>query len=135
MATARFEFDARRYLGYYLIKVLLPLLMIVMMSWIVFWIHASDTGPKISVSVTSMLTLIAYRFAIASALPPIAYLTRLDRFLIGSSVLVFLALAGAVAVSYIAEKHGEDHAHGLNRTARWMSPALLIAVLWASFAA
>ena len=63
-----------------------------MMSWTVFWIHPTNGGPQISVAVTSMLTLIAYRFAIGSEVPKLPYLTRLDAFILASSLLVFLSL-------------------------------------------
>jgi len=35
------EFDAKRVVGYYLWKIILPLLLIVAMSWLVFWIDPS----------------------------------------------------------------------------------------------
>src|SRR4029077_14072485 len=68
------------------------LLLIVMMSSTGFWIHPTKGGPEISVAVTSMLTLIAYRFAIGSEVPKLPYLTRLDAFILASSLLVFLSL-------------------------------------------
>ncbi|MFV2073735.1 MAG: hypothetical protein ACC742_13935, partial [Thermoanaerobaculales bacterium] len=43
---------------------------IVFMSWVVFWIDPRHVGPRISVAVTSMLTLIAYRFLLGQLLPP-----------------------------------------------------------------
>jgi hypothetical protein len=63
-----------------------------MMSWTVFWIDPTNGGPQISVAVTSMLTLIAYRFAIGSEVPKLPYLTRLDGFILAGSLLVFLSL-------------------------------------------
>ena len=65
---------------------------IVFMSWVVFWLGPQHVGPRLSVSVTSMLTLVAYRFLLGQSLPPVSYLTRLDYFLLGATVLVFIAL-------------------------------------------
>ena len=64
MAGYAFEFSANRREEYYVLKVILPLLFIVMMSWVVFWIDPEYSGTQIGVASTSMLTLIAYRFAI-----------------------------------------------------------------------
>jgi hypothetical protein len=36
-----------------------------------------------------MLTLIAYRFSIGELVPKVAYLTRLDYFILGSTLMVF----------------------------------------------
>jgi hypothetical protein len=40
---------------------------------------------------TSMLTLIAYRFAVDSQLPALPYMTRLDAFILTSTLLVFFS--------------------------------------------
>src|SRR6266571_367887 len=58
-----FEFTASRNVEHYILKVILPLILIVIMSWTVFWIDPTNANSQISVAVTSMLTLIAYRFA------------------------------------------------------------------------
>ena len=39
--------------------------------------------------------------SVSAMLPPIAYLTRLEKFMIGAAILVFAGLAAAVAVTYI----------------------------------
>ena len=72
---------------------------IVMMSWIVFWLTPSESGTQISVAITTVLTLIAYRFTIGNELPHISYLTRMDIFLMGSTILVFAALLEAALTS------------------------------------
>src|SRR6476646_11685522 len=84
-----FEFTASRNAQHYIWKVILPLILIVAMSWSVFWVAASEVGPQLSVATTSMLTLIAYRFAIDSQLPVLPYTTSLDAFILMSTLLVF----------------------------------------------
>ncbi len=117
-----FEFEASRYLGYYLTKVLLPLLMIVMMSWIVFWIHPSESATQISVSITSMLTLIAYRFALGAMLPDVSYLTRMDGFILVSTVMVFGALLEAVVTSRLADTGKEELAIRIDNVCQKLFP-------------
>ena len=128
-----FVLRAERLTGYYTWQQLVPLLLVVMMSWVVFWIPHEFVPARVGLAATAMLTLIAYRFAMSSALPPIAYLTRLDVFVIGASVLVFMALATTVAVSYIFERHEEALADRVNQYARWMSPLLLVLVAAGAF--
>ena len=133
LARLDIVFDAERLTGYYTWQQLLPLFLVVMMTWVVFWIPQEYVPPRVGLAATSMLTLIAYRFAMSSVLPPIAYLTRLDIFIIGASVLVFAGLAASVAVSYIHEHHNEALADKVNRSARWMSPLLLVLVTAGAF--
>jgi hypothetical protein len=92
LARLDIVFEAERLTGYYTWQQLLPLFLVVMMTWVVFWIPQEYVPPRVGLAATSMLTLIAYRFAMSSVLPPIAYLTRLDIFIIGASVLVFAGL-------------------------------------------
>jgi hypothetical protein len=126
--------DAQRLTGYYTWQQLLPLLLVVMMTWVVFWIPQEFVPPRVGLAATSMLTLIAYRFAMSSVLPPIAYLTRLDVFMIGASILVFAGLATAVAVTYLADSHHQALANRVNRAARWLSPlGLAVVAGWAYF--
>src|SRR3954468_15483357 len=61
-----FEFTASRNVEHYLLKVILPLVLIVIMSWSVFWIDPINDSSQVSIAMTSMLTLIAYRFPIDS---------------------------------------------------------------------
>jgi hypothetical protein len=125
--------DASRLTGYYTWQQLLPLLLVVMMTWVVFWIPLEFVPPRVGLAATSMLTLIAYRFAMSSVLPPIAYLTRLDIFMIGSSVLVFMALSVAVAVTYLGDQHSEELAVRVNQAARWLTPLGLLLVSLLAF--
>jgi len=125
--------DAKRLTGYYTWQQLVPLLLVVMMTWVVFWIPYEFVPPRVGLAATSMLTLIAYRFAMSSVLPPIAYLTRLDIFMIGASILVFVGLAAAVAVTYIAEHHTTALAERVDHAARWLSPLGLLLVAGYAF--
>lgn len=128
MVGVNFEFHAKRRLGYYMIKVLLPLLMIVMMSWIVFWIHPSESGSQISVSITSMLTLIAYRFALGASLPVVSYLTKMDWFILVSTILVFVALLEAVLTSRLVKMGKEATALKIDQRCRVTFPILFLIV-------
>ncbi len=122
----------KRNSGYHLINFILPLVMIICMSWIVFWIPPSNTGPRVSVSVTSMLTLVAYRFAVGASLPKIAYLTRMDWFILGSSFLIFFALVQVVVTSWMADNDNLATARRVNKWMRCISPVALVLIFWLS---
>ena len=128
-----FILHAKRLTGYYTWQQLLPLFLVVMMTWVVFWIPHDFVPARVGLAATSMLTLIAYRFAMSSVLPPIAYLTRLDIFMIGASVLVFAGLVATVLVSYFFDLQKNRLANGINVSARWIAPALLAIVAVGAF--
>jgi len=118
------EINAERNLAYYIWKVLLPLCLIVAMSWAVFWLDPAHFGPQIGLSATSMLTLIAFTFATTNMVPELGYFTRLDVFTGGSTILVFLALVQSV---FTARLVAEDKTPQAARVDRWSRVAYPIA--------
>ncbi|HEV3393794.1 MAG TPA: hypothetical protein VG103_09855 [Chthoniobacterales bacterium] len=119
-----FEFTASRNVAYYIWKVILPLVLIVMMSWVVFWIDPATSNSQISVAVTSMLTLIAYRFAVDSQLPRLPYMTRLDLFFLVSTLLVFFSLIEVLITTILENKQQTERAKKIDRYCRVIFPAI-----------
>jgi hypothetical protein len=117
-----FEITARRITKFYVWKVILPLCLIVAMSWCVFWIAPSRSDVQIGLSTTSMLTLIAFIFATTNMVPALGYLTRLDQFIIGSTILVFMALLQSVTTSYLDATKREKVSLYIDRLCRVAFP-------------
>ena len=122
VAGYSFEFTAARNAHHFVIKVIIPLVLIVMMSWAVFWIEPNDASTQVGVAVTAMLTLIAYRFAVDSEVPKLPYLTRLDSFILMSSLLVFLSLIEVMFTTKLANRDRLDLARTIDRHSRWIFP-------------
>jgi len=119
-----FEFTASRNAQHYIWKVILPLFLIVVMSWSVFWIAPTEVGPQLSVATTSMLTLIAYRFAIDNQLPVLPYTTSLDTFILMSTLLVFFSFIEVLATTILEGKHRNKQANRIDRYCRVIFPLI-----------
>jgi hypothetical protein len=117
-----FNISAERIKAYYLWKVILPLCLIVAMSWCVFWINPAQYGPQIGLSATSMLTLIAFIFATTNMVPKLGYLTILDRFIVGSTILVFLALVESLTTIYLVSQEKKELARRIDKFSRLIFP-------------
>jgi hypothetical protein len=128
-----FAIKAQRKVEYYVMKIILPLVFIVMMSWAVFWIDPKHEGTQITVAMTSMLTLIAFRFAMGSSLPEISYLTRMDSFILVSTILVFASLIEVIITSTLARSGRLEIARSLDRWCRGLFPALFILLTLKAF--
>jgi len=128
-----YEVDAARHTGYWLWKVMFPLLLIVGMSWTVFWIDPSNIGPQIGTATASMLTLIAYRFALGSLIPKVSYFTRLDSFITASTLLVFLALLVAILTGKLATSDRRELAGKIDFACRAIFPVSFAGVIAYSF--
>jgi hypothetical protein len=124
-----FEFTATRNVQNYILKVIFPLVLIVMMSWAGFWIDPVNANSQISVAVTSMLTLIAYRFTVDTQLPRLPYMTRLDVFFLVSTLLVFFSLI-EVLVTTILDNNGQTlRAKTADRYCRVIFPVIFTIAL------
>ncbi|HLC11705.1 MAG TPA: hypothetical protein VJK31_00470 [Chthoniobacterales bacterium] len=121
-----FEFTASRNAQHYVWKVILPLVLIVIMSWAVFWIDPVTSNSQISIAVTSMLTLIAYRFAIDNQLPRLPYTTNLDAFILMSTVLVFFSFIEVLVTTILENQKRNRLAITIDRSCRVIFPVIFL---------
>ena len=121
---ARFDvdLDLERIWTYHAWKLGLPLTLIVLMAYGVYYIPAAAVAQQIGLGTTSMLTLIAYMLALGSTLPKIPYLTRADRFFVGSAILVFIGVMKAVMTLLVAQGPRADLVARADRWGRWLYP-------------
>lgn len=103
------------------------------MSSAVFWINPRHLAPQIGIATSAVLTLIAFQFSLGYLLPRLSYLTRADRFVMGSMALVFLAFGEAVCTGFLADKDRQALALKLDRAARLLFPLGFLIVLAISF--
>jgi len=129
------EIDVAREWGFYLWKIMLPLVIIVSLSWSIFWMTEERVAGRSRITATGVLTIVAYQFVVAEDLPRIAYLTLLDKVMI----LSFLLLAVTVVQSLIVSRYQDDdvpRAERIDRISRVLFPGvylvLLVAVIVAS---
>ena len=127
------DFDGHRHIGFWAGKALISVAIIVAMSWVVFWLDPKFVAPRLSVTVTSMLTLIAYRFLLGGVLPQLSYLTRMDYFLIGATLLVLLTVIQVVFTTHANDRDHGRRAQRLNAYSRWFFPAAFAGLAAVSF--
>ena len=133
LSSAVMEAELKRHSGYFVVKIMFPLTLIVLMSWTIFWINPIHIAPQISVSVTAMLTLIAFRFSMTSMLPPLSMLTQLDWFVHYLTFLVFFSLLESVYTTGLASAGQVEKALRIDHISKWLFPALFILSVLASF--
>lgn len=125
--------EAQRKAGYYIIQVLIPLIAIVLMAWTVFWIDPSVVPTRVGVVVSTMLTLIAYRFMLGNLVPKLSYLTRLDYFMLGTTSIVVLTLFVMAGASYLRTQGKDGIVTRIDRVGRVAFPlvfATFTALVW-----
>ena len=126
----RMNLDVERDPHYYLWAIVLPLIPIVATAWSVFWMHPKEFSSQVTVGITAMLTIVAYRISVDSSLPPLSYMTRMDYFLLACQVFVFGAFLVVVAIHIFSVRgtaESQAMALRLNMNCRWLPPFLLAA--------
>lgn len=127
------EIDIERQMNYYIWKIIFPICLIVIMSWVPRWIDPKQIGTNIGIATTSFLTLVAYLFAVAHLLPPISYVTRMDLFILLSTLMVFIGLLQTVATASLIKIKASTLIARVDRWSRIAYPVILLAVLGVSF--
>lgn len=129
MVGFTYQIKASRKRGYYFLKVFLPIALIVFMSWSVFWVDPEKIDAQLTVSSTAILSLIAFLFSLTYTVPKISYLTKMDFFLYGSLIFVFLALVESVFTGSMATKGEYELSKKTDRWSRYIFPLSYLIVL------
>ena len=133
VAGFKMEIEVRRRFGYYVMKVIIPLCLIVIMSWAPRWIDPEQMGTNMGVSATAFLTLVAYFFAIGMLLPRVSYVTRMDRFILLSMLMVFTGLLHTCVDCALVKRKRTAAVERIARWSRFVYPVLLLVVMVVSF--
>ncbi len=103
------QVGVKRKVNRYLWQLILPLLLIIGISWSVFWIP--QLSDQLATGFTLMLTLVAFNFNTSSMLPSLPYMTLIESLItIGyisvSIVLIIIIIVGnALIRNYSLEKY------------------------------
>lgn len=120
---------------YYLWKFVVPLCFIILMAGSVFWLDPTNFAPQIGISTASVFTLVAFLLGLRQSLPQVAYLTRMDEFILSATILVFMSFAEVVFVSRLAHKDRADLARRIDFHARWIYLLVFAALFYTIIAA
>uniref|UniRef100_A0A3B4EQT6 Gamma-aminobutyric acid type A receptor alpha6 subunit n=1 Tax=Pundamilia nyererei TaxID=303518 RepID=A0A3B4EQT6_9CICH len=95
-------FHLQRKLGYYLIQTYIPLIMIVVLSQVSFWINKESVPARTVAGITTVLTMTTLSISARQSLPKVAYATAMDWFIAVCFAFVASALVEFAAVNYFA---------------------------------
>jgi hypothetical protein len=109
--------------------VVVPLFLIVVLSWSVFWMDQSSLGDRISVSFIGILTVVSYQIILSEILPRISYLTLMNGFLNMSFFVVCASVAVNLWVGSLDRRGQTEIGDRIDRRCRWIFPVVYLALL------
>ncbi len=65
------KFLLERQMGYYLIQMYIPSLLIVILSWVSFWIHMDAAPARVALGITTVLTMTTQSSGSRASLPKV----------------------------------------------------------------
>jgi hypothetical protein len=127
---------AERHPGFYLYKLLLPLVLIVVFTWSAFWMRGEASTGRMQRTFVALLTVVAFHHIVAGHLPKIPYLTFVDAVVYAAFLSVGATLLQVVRIHNAQHAGQTERVERMERTGRWGHPvgfALTLIVLWIVF--
>jgi hypothetical protein len=114
-------------------KVILPLIILVLLMWAIFWMEVDNLSDRLNVAFIGILTIVAYQFLIEGSMPRISYFTFTDTVLLYSFVVMCLAVFESLILYSMCKAGKKDLAERVDHVARWAFPLVYFAGLLASY--
>ncbi|XP_078684542.1 gamma-aminobutyric acid receptor subunit alpha-6-like isoform X2 [Branchiostoma floridae x Branchiostoma belcheri] len=96
------DFYLKRNMGYFLIQTYLPCILIVVLSWVSFWINKESTPARVALGITTVLTMTTLSTSARHSLPKVSYANAMDWFIAVCFAFVFASLVEYACVNYFS---------------------------------
>ncbi|XP_067947398.1 glycine receptor subunit alphaZ1-like [Watersipora subatra] len=103
--SAQFEF--KRNINYYMMGLFLPSILIVILSWVSFWIDKASTPGRVSLALLTILTMQNQMSSTLSQLPKVSYIKLVDVWLTVCLGFVFTGFLEYALVNKLATQEKE----------------------------
>ena len=124
-------FVGQRHLDYYVLRIFIPLTIIILVSWVTFFLR--DFSKRIDIGGGNLLVFVAFNFTISDNLPQLGYVTFLDAILVVSFVLTGLVVVINVMFRRMEVMGREALARQIDQYTIWIYPvglAMLVFFCW-----
>lgn len=120
--SLRMELAILRRPAYWWVNVQLPLFCFTGLSFSLFAVEVTALAARLTISLTLLLILVAYRFAIMDALPRVDYVTALDSYVHTCFLIVFSVSIAATCLAVRAEVSLAELAIAPDAHVSWADP-------------
>ncbi|XP_067949719.1 gamma-aminobutyric acid receptor subunit alpha-1-like [Watersipora subatra] len=113
-------FKLKRRMGYFLLQIYVPSILLVTMSWVTFWLNREATSDRVGLGITVILTLTTMSRGTDQDLPQVPYVTALELYVQMCFTFLILSMVEFVGVHYFTKHGGGDyHNMGESSASHW----------------
>ncbi len=124
--TSRFTFGfgGPRHLDYYLFQIFIPLLLILVVSWVTFFLR--DYRHRIEVASANLFVFIAFSFSLSDNYPRLGYMTLLDAVMLMTFVLSAMVVIYNVWLRWLEARDQAELADRIDSILDWLYPLSIV---------
>ena len=108
--------------GFIIRVIVIPLIMLVMLSWSVFWMDSESLGDRMDISFVGILTVVAFQVLVSGQLPHIPYFTLMSTFLYINYLLLFSSVIINLVVGKLDRSSRKTLGNWIDICCRWIFP-------------
>ncbi|XP_022238468.1 glycine receptor subunit alphaZ1-like isoform X3 [Limulus polyphemus] len=108
-------FQLEREFGNFLLEIYIPSILFVVTSWTSFWLEIPAAPARVSLGITTLLTLVTSAKSTREKLPKVSYIHALDVWNVGCTAFIFASLIEYAIVNFIYFKDKRRRQGGLKR--------------------
>ena len=120
-----YDMHLKRRLKQYILK-FLPLLLLLLVSSSIFFITSTMLASRIAISITTLLSSMAFHMSQSSHLGNVGYTTKVDEFFIITYFLIFITITENVAVGYLKDIQKDTACKRVDLVSRFIYPLLIV---------
>uniref|UniRef100_A0A452UDW3 GABA(C) receptor n=1 Tax=Ursus maritimus TaxID=29073 RepID=A0A452UDW3_URSMA len=94
------NFVLRRHIFFFVLQTYFPVMLMVMLLWVSFWIDRRAVPARVSLGITMVLTMSTILSGMSASMPQVSYIKAVDVYLWVSSLFVLLSVIEYAAVNY-----------------------------------
>jgi len=117
-----------------ILKLILPLSIILSLSFLSFALSPDKVSQRISLGISTVFTSVAFHINLTSAIPQVSYLTLADRLMISTYFMLFTSLISTIYLIRFVDNNQMEKAVMLNKRLGILIPLLGISVILLQFA-
>ena len=123
-----FDLNVRRSPNSYAFKFILPLLLLMIISWVTFWLSHEEfkTKDQLSSAISTLLIIVAFNVTASLLLPKTEYITYIDALLFACFIFVMISIATVVGTHFVQMGRSQEAALRVRRVAGIALPVAFV---------